>query len=426
VYTRHSVDCAKKSDRNHKRCHCPKWLYWSSKGKKHRASAETRSWEKAELRAREKEREQVLREKAAAEGRRHVAHEPALMTIAGAVERYLDDKRQQNCAESTLTKLTTVFQKQFVGWTNEKGLLYLPEVALDALEEFRKSWKDAPLSRKKKQERIIGFFYFCLRHGWIRENPAAGLSRIRVEEQPVTLYFPRDEFDKIVDATYVYNPSGYTEPRNQATRIRVLTLLMRWSGLAIRDAVTLQRSRLNENDELFLYRAKTGVPVLVKLPPDVAEELRSVPPGPKPHPGYFFWTGNGNPKTAVADWQRSYRRLFKLVNLKNFDGAAKRCFPHMFRDTFAVELLLAGVPLDQVSLLLGHRSIKTTEKHYSPFVKARQEQLAAAVQKAWHIPASSSRDRDKKAPARGCEGTRTPRPSSPGATASKPSAPTLA
>jgi integrase/recombinase XerD len=32
----------------------------------------------------------------------------------------------------------------------------------------------------------------------------------------------------------------------------------------------------------------------------------------------------------------------------------------MFRDTFAVEMLLAGVPIDQVSLLLGHASVKIT------------------------------------------------------------------
>jgi len=48
-------------------------------------------------------------------------------------------------------------------------------------------------------------------------------------------------------------------------------------------------------------------------------------------------------------------------------------------DTFAVELLLVGVPLEQVSILLGHASIKVTEKHYSPWVKARQDQLEAVV-----------------------------------------------
>jgi integrase len=72
--------------------------------------------------------------------------------------------------------------------------------------------------------------------------------------------------------------------------------------------------------------------------------------------------------------------------LKNPDGTLKRCHSHMFRDTFAVELLLAGVPIDQVSLLLGHSSVKVTEKHYAPFVKARQAQLAQSARMAWEQP----------------------------------------
>jgi hypothetical protein len=36
-----------------------------------------------------------------------------------------------------------------------------------------------------------------------------------------------------------------------------------------------------------------------------------------------------------------------------------------------VELLLVGVPLDRVSILLGHGSIKVTEKHHAPWVNRR-------------------------------------------------------
>ena len=32
----------------------------------------------------------------------------------------------------------------------------------------------------------------------------------------------------------------------------------------------------------------------------------------------------------------------------------------------AVDLLDAGVPLETVSILLGHKSFKATEKHYAP------------------------------------------------------------
>ncbi len=39
----------------------------------------------------------------------------------------------------------------------------------------------------------------------------------------------------------------------------------------------------------------------------------------------------------------------------------------MFRDTFAVEALLAGVQIHDVSVLLGHTRVANTERHYLPW-----------------------------------------------------------
>ena len=50
---------------------------------------------------------------------------------------------------------------------------------------------------------------------------------------------------------------------------------------------------------------------------------------------------------------------------------------------YKYDLLQAGVPMDRVSMLLGHSSIRVTEKHYSPWVRARQEQLEADVRRTW-------------------------------------------
>jgi site-specific recombinase XerD len=57
--------------------------------------------------------------------------------------------------------------------------------------------------------------------------------------------------------------------------------------------------------------------------------------------------------------------------------------PHRLRGTFSVELLARGVPLETVSLLLGHKSIRTAEKHCSLWVQARQAVLEDAVMKTW-------------------------------------------
>jgi integrase len=212
----------------------------------------------------------------------------------------------------------------------------------------------------------------------------AALKKPKTPDVVPTNYFQPKEFQKIVDATYVYDYGGGNDCEFRALRLRVLTLLMRWSGLSILDAVTLARDRLAKNeendDQIFLYRAKTNVPVYVVIPPDVADLLRSLP---NSNPNYFFWSGNGDPRSATKAFQRSYWKLFKLAKICQPDGTGKRCHPHMFRDTFAVELLLAGNPIDQVSLLLGHSSVKITERHYAPFCKARQTQLTAAVKRAW-------------------------------------------
>jgi len=397
VYSRHYPPCPS-DDINYKRCRCPKWIngVLGTDGPFIRRSAKTRSWEKAE------EFKRDLEAKYEAKQNRHqevVALAPEKISVKDAVSRFISSKRNENLAESTLGKLKTIFEKQFLSWATASRLKHLEDITTADLEAFRDTWEDGPLAKKKKQERLVGFFYYCLRLGWIKTNPAVSLGRIRADGPP-TDYFPKNEFEQIVDSTYIYQPKGWVECRNQATRLRILTLLMRWSGLAIRDAVTLERRRLNDKDELFLYRAKTGNPVYVPLPPNVAESLRTIPPGPSPNPRYFFWSGNGSPKSVVGNWQRSFRRLFKIANLRREDGTPKRCHPHMFRDTFAVEMLLAGVPLEQVSILLGHKSVKITEKHYAPWVKARQELLAANVRKAWTVLQSGSKKSRRKPPRR--------------------------
>ena len=407
VFTRHSTTCRFSRDRACRRCNCPKWVGGQVNGYYFRQSAKTRQWAEAEE-VRVKLEEALIKGlppfgAAVATGSAPPIPAPAdplptsrtevpeprapkprpRVTVAQAVEAYLADAVSRSVETSTLKKLETIFRKQFLAWTRVEGIEYLDELELDTLLNFRNTWEDGPLAKQKKQSRVIGFFWACVRRRYLTENPAIGLGKIKVVQIP-TDYFPPDEFERIIAATYIRRGDrGGGDVKANQTRLRTMTLLMRWSGLRIRDAVTLERHRLN-GDSLLLYQAKTGTPVYVPLPPHVVEALENIPPGPKPNPRYFFWSGNGDPKSAVADWQRSYRRLFKSADIRTADGERKRCHPHMFRDTFAVEMLLAGVPIDQVSLLLGHASVKITEKSYAPFVKARQVQLQESVRNAWN------------------------------------------
>ena len=403
VYARHHPDCKNADDKTWRRCGCPKWIWGSLDGKFIRQSARANRWKEAE------DLHRQLSEGLVSASRPLTVPVPAIVatpvpppiadperprkpqvTVEAAVKAHLADATSRGVAPATLTKLTTIFRKQFLAWTLVEGIEYLDELELDTLLNFRNTWEDGPFAEQKKQSRVIGFFWACVRRRYLTENPAIGLGKIKVVQIP-TDYFPPDEFERIIAATYIRRGDrGGGDVKANQTRLRTMTQLMRWSGLRIRDAVTLERHRLN-GDSLLLYQAKTGTPVYVPLPPQVVEALEDIPPGPKPNPRYFFWSGNGDPKSAVADRQRSYRRLFKSADIRTADGERKRCHPHMFRDTFAVEMLLAGVPIDHVSLLLGHASVKITEKSYAPFVKARQVQLQESLRNAWKIGPAAGR-----------------------------------
>jgi hypothetical protein len=73
-------------------------------------------------------------------------------------------------------------------------------------------------------------------------------------EQGSNGYYTRDEFERIIDATYAYgNWKGGHDFEHRGQRLRALLLLMRWGGLAITDAVTLERARLTRDGKLFLF-----------------------------------------------------------------------------------------------------------------------------------------------------------------------------
>jgi integrase len=336
----------------------------------HRESANTDKWAVAEKQARNIE----AKHEAALTGAKVT---PDAVTLEDAVSLYLVSKYGQQLASSTLKKLETTFEKQMLAWFHDAKIFHLGEVDLPALIMWRSSWADGARAMQKKQERVVGFFWFCFRNKWLTENPALGLSRIKVPPKEVEV-LTDSELAAIIMCTHIFGKIEW-----QRARLRAMVQLMRWSGLAIRDAVTLERDRLTDDDRLLLYRTKTKTPVHVPLPPVVAEALRKVPPGPKPNPKYFFWSGHGNAKSAVANWQRALSRLFELADIKNPDGTAKRVHPHMLRHTFATMMLSNGVPIESVAMMLGHSSIKTTEKYYSHWNKARADRLDAEVRAAW-------------------------------------------
>jgi integrase len=62
---------------------------------------------------------------------------------------------------------------------------------------------------------------------------------------------------------------------------------------------------------------------------------------------HLFWSEKGDLETIVGSWRKRLAKLFRMAKIENGPH------PHRFRDTFAAELLQAGVPLERVSIIAG-------------------------------------------------------------------------
>lgn len=359
IYRRHEKRCVHRpKGRKHRHCRCPVWVDGHLNGVRIHHSLDTREWEKAQRIVREWE----------AEGEK--SKEPESVTIAHAHEEFIRDATARNLREPTLYKYRLLF-RQLQEFSQSKGIRLVHQLDLATVRDFRASWPNRNIAARKKLEALRTFMRFCWESGWIPNNPASILKHPKTSDPP-TVPFTRGEVDQVLATCEQYYGGLGQRGRMNSYRLRALVLLLLYSGLRIRDAVTLSHDRII-GDKLLLYTAKTGTPVFCPLPPFVVAELENIRGTNAQH---FFWSGAGKPKSCVGDWQRSLKKLFILAGVQN--GHA-----HRFRHTFATNLLLAGVPLDRVATLLGHTNSKITEKHYAPWIRARQEQLEADVRKVW-------------------------------------------
>ena len=113
--------------------------------------------------------------------------------------------------------------------------------------------------------------------------PPIPTPKIKVEEPP-TLPLSAAEYTRLLNAI----PNTVT--KDMQTKVHALIQLMRWSGLAIRDALTLKRTEIIADKSKRIHRIvtarqKTGTHVSVPIPPDVAKELLAVLNG---NPEYVF------------------------------------------------------------------------------------------------------------------------------------------
>jgi len=348
LYRRHRANC--KSSARRAKCSCPIWVQGILRGESIRKSLDLTNWEAASRLIRDWE----------------VDGPAPAVTVKEATERFISDRESMKLSEAMMRKYRLVA----AALSAEFGDAPLRSVTTDALRRLRESWKLAPITMQKRLEMVRKFFNFCMDSDWIDKNPARGVEAPPAKYDP-TLPFTDAEMERILWAADSIREAHPKIPKGTEKKLKALILLMRYSGIRISDAVMFRREKLKD-EKLFLKQEKTKHPVWVPLPKAVVDAIAECDEGNE----YFFYRNIGKPKSAITEWQQRLKLVYEMAGVE--DGHS-----HRLRDTFSVDLLQKGVSLETVSMLLGHTSIKTTQRHYAPWVKSRQDALENAVKLSW-------------------------------------------
>jgi site-specific recombinase XerD len=319
--------------------------------------------------------------------------------VKDAIADFLDFTRDGGARASTLAKYQTLMG-QLQAFADWKGLRYLQELGQNAVMEFRRAWEDADAGYKRNRTGNGGqprwgqqSIATCKRSAkTLRNFFKRGISRKWITEDPTAiLRFPKTGTSKSKEDVKYLNPAQFTAVLAQCDnvthmsgynkqRVKALILTMRWTGLRISDAVVLKTDSI-VGDVLRVRTKKASTDVQMPLHPDLVTALAKLEAY---EGGYLFWnrrTDGSKPTTAKGNFGARLAKIFANAGV----GADVHQVSHMLRNTFAVHLLEKGLPLETVSLLLGHQSVTTTERYYADFSKGYMDRAESRVRKVWTL-----------------------------------------
>jgi integrase/recombinase XerD len=372
-YRRHVAACPhREHGKAWIRCRCPIWASGTINGEPFpRRTLRTRDWGRAVARIAELES-------------RPEAPAPRGTSLQSAVEAYLED-----CAARSLKPGTIRSYRE----TLRHLITYLPgrtlrNITVQTVADFRNqrmapSRKPGgaphpltPATSRKELEALRAFFHFCVQRGWLTDNPASKLKPPSEASMP-TLPLDQPEVDAVLRAIDKLGQANHPDTPAQRIRARALVLTMLYTGYRVSDVAALRWQRVDLRNRYIVLRVtvKTHVPIKVKIPAELVTALDALPRAGE----LVFCSGRAASETDRGNIRRTLSRL----------GAHARVHlhPHRLRDTFACRLLEHGADLRTVQHLLGHTSIRTTEKHYAPFVASHQRLLDAATATLDFVPA---------------------------------------
>ena len=175
----------------------------------------------------------------------------------------------------------------------------------------------------------------------IKDDPFRGLKFKRGEPRS-DRYLTMDEYALIRDAKM---------PTESLERVRDIFIVQCMTGLRVSDIMAADFTKAEKKGERYAYKGrsqKTGEPFYIVLLPDAVQVLQK-----------YSWQ---LPKLTTEQYN------LRLKVVADATGVDKPISSHYARHTAAMYFINEGMPIEVVSKVLGHASIRTTEQVYAKII----------------------------------------------------------
>jgi integrase/recombinase XerD len=292
---------------------------------------------------------------------------------AARLLRLYEDSIRTRYAERTVEHYLSDV-RFLLGWLTERGV-DLADVRSKDLEAYQVQLyalrkKDGrPFAAGSQQARLIAtknFFRFLYRRGFLLHDPAAALELGRAEERLPRVVLTEEEARRIVSA-----PRGSTP---QVLRDRAMLETLYATGIRVGELVRLTAYDVDTEERLLKVvmgkgRKDRNVPLTRAAAQAIEEYLQK---GREALAGSGEG-GRGRPRRGerakvlfLADHGGGLHRAVVgriIARWARKAGIKKHVTCHTFRHSVATQLLRGGADIRHIQALLGHASLKATERY---------------------------------------------------------------
>ncbi len=256
-------------------------------------------------------------------------------------------------------KTTLDYKSTFNEMESYFGNILLTEFTHRSIEEFiqMKIRKVSLHTGRRHLINIKAMFSKAVAHGYLESNPAKNIKRIKPPER-LPLFFTREEFDELLK---VIDNNDWRDIVEFAVN----------TGLRQMEILNLHKRQFNKQDRLIILdnHYHTTKSRKIRNMPLNTRALEIVSSRVANAKGELVFTLDGE-RMLQDNLQDKFRKYVAAAELN-----PKLTF-HSLRHTFASWLVQKGVSIYEVSKLLGHADIKTTQI----YAHLRSDDLRNAVE----------------------------------------------